>query len=178
VRPSAPLQRHAVHCCNHSDVVEHAGTGRRHACYCTPYGSPPTAPSSPPGDAPVNHHASTLEAAPVQAQGAPRRHDWSKIRHDDRQLPDTVRHTITRSEIVRHACKSPSPWSIKGRRSPSPQGTRHQTRDNEHRSITRSPTPSRYWHSPQSLRLGLGGHTSSPALLVAAPLQAPRCEAI
>jgi hypothetical protein len=26
--------------------------------------------------------------------------------------------------------------------------------------------------------LGLGGHTSSPASLVAAPLQAPRCEAI
>jgi hypothetical protein len=40
------------------------------------------------------------------------------------------------------------------------------------------PVIPRYWHSPQSLRLGLGGHASSPALLVAAPLQAPRCKAI
>jgi hypothetical protein len=37
---------------------------------------------------------------------------------------------------------------------------------------------SRYWHSSQSLRLGLGGHASSPTSLVAAPLQAPRCKAI
>jgi hypothetical protein len=103
------LLRHSEHCYNYSDVVEHAGTGRRHACYCASYGSSSTAPSSPPGDAPVNHHASTLEVAPVQAQGTPRRHDWSKIRQDNRQLPGTVRHTTTRSEIVRHACKSPSP---------------------------------------------------------------------
>jgi hypothetical protein len=118
VQPSLPLRRHAVHCYNYSDAVENAGTGRRHACYCTPYGSSSTAPSSPPGDVPVNHHASTLEAAPVQAQGTPRRHDWGKIRQDDRQLPGTVRQTTTRSKIVRHACKSPSPWPIKGRRPP------------------------------------------------------------
>jgi hypothetical protein len=121
VRPSSPLLRHAVHCCNYYDAVEHAGTGRRHACYCTPYGSSSTAPSSPPGDASVNHHASTLEVAPVQAQGTPRRHDWSKIHQDNRQFPGTVRHTITRSQIVRHACKSPSPWPIKGRRPPPPR---------------------------------------------------------
>jgi hypothetical protein len=118
VRPSPPLLRHSEHCYNYSDAVGHAGTGRRHACYCTSYGSSSTAPSSPPGDASVNHHASTLEVTPVQAQDAPQCHDWSKIHHDGRQLHGTVRHTTTRSEIVRHACKSLSPWPIKGRRSP------------------------------------------------------------
>jgi hypothetical protein len=115
VRPSPPLLRHATHCYNCSDAIEHAGTGCRHACYCTSYGSSSTAPSSPPGDTPVNHYASTLEAAPVQAQDTPRRRDWSKIRQDGHQLHGTVRHAATRSEIVRHACKSPSPWPIKGR---------------------------------------------------------------
>jgi hypothetical protein len=75
VRPSLPLLRHAVHCYNYSDAIEHAGTGRRHACYCTSYGTSSTAPSSLPKGAPVNHYASTLEVAPVQAQDAPRRHD-------------------------------------------------------------------------------------------------------
>jgi hypothetical protein len=58
VQSSPPLLRHTAHCCNHSGVVGHAGTGRHHACYCTPYGSSSTAPSSPPGDAPVNCYAS------------------------------------------------------------------------------------------------------------------------
>jgi hypothetical protein len=62
VRPSSSLQRHAVHCYNYSDVVGNAGTGHRHACHCTPYGSLSSAPSSPHGDAPVDHYASTLEA--------------------------------------------------------------------------------------------------------------------
>jgi hypothetical protein len=112
-----------MHCYNYSNAVEHAGTGRRHARCCTSYGASSTAPSSPLEGAPVDHYASTLEATPVQAQDAPQRHNRSKIRQDGRQLHDTVRHTATRSEIVRHACKSPSPWPIKGRRSPSPQGT-------------------------------------------------------
>jgi hypothetical protein len=123
VRPSPPLLRHVAHCYNHSDAVEHAGTGRRHTCYRTSYGSSPTASSSPPEGAPVNHCAPALEVAPVQAQGTPRHRDWSKVRQDGRQLHGTVRHTTTRSEIVRHACKSPSPWPIKGRRSPRRGGT-------------------------------------------------------
>jgi hypothetical protein len=126
MRPSLPLLRHAAHYYNYSDAVEHVGTECRHACYCTPYGSSSTSPSSPPGDTPVNHHASTLEAAPVQAHGTPRRHDWGKIRKDDRQLPGTVCHTITRSKIVWHAYKSPSPWPIKGRRSPRRKDTGQQ----------------------------------------------------
>jgi hypothetical protein len=136
VRPSPPLLRHATHCYNCSDAIEHAGTGCRHACYCTSYGSSSTAPSSPPGDAPVNHYASTLEAAPVQAQDTPRRRDWSKIRQDGHQLHGTVRHAATRSEIVRHACKSPSPWPIKGRR-PPPQG--HQATDSDQSYALRFP---------------------------------------
>jgi hypothetical protein len=86
-----------MHCYNYSDAVGHAGTGRRHACHCTPYGSPSTAPSCPHGDAPVNHYASTLEVAPVQAQDTPRRCNWSKIRQDGRQLRGAVHHTSTRS---------------------------------------------------------------------------------
>jgi hypothetical protein len=129
MRPSAPLLCHSEHCYNYSDAVEHAGAGRRHAFYCTSYGLSSTAPSSPPGDAPVNHHASTLEVAPVQAQGTPRRRDWSKIRQDNRQLHGTVLHATTRSEIVRHACKLPSPWPIKWRQSPPPQG--HGTTDSD-----------------------------------------------
>jgi hypothetical protein len=131
--PAAP----PAHCYNYSSAIEHAGTGRRHACYCTSYGSSSTAPSSPPGDAPVNHHASTLEVAPVQTQDTPRRRDWSNIRQDSRQLHGTVRHTTTRSEIVRHACKSPSPWPIKGRRSPRRRG--HGTTDSDRLHALRLP---------------------------------------
>jgi hypothetical protein len=97
MRPSPPLLRHAAHCCNHSGAVGHVRTRRRHTCYCTTYGSSSTAPLSPPGDAPVNCNAFTLEAAPVQAQGTPRRHDRGKIRQDGRQLPGIVCHAAARS---------------------------------------------------------------------------------
>jgi hypothetical protein len=154
VRPSPPLLRHAVHSYNYSDAVEHAETGRRHACYCTSYRMSSTAPSSPPEGAPVNHYASTLEVAPVQAQGTPRHRDRSKIRQDGRQLHGTVRHTTTRSEIVRHACKSPSTWPIKGRRSPSPRGDRrHGTTDNDRLCALRLPHDigTRLNHNPWDL---------------------------
>jgi hypothetical protein len=87
MRPSPPLQRHAGHCYNNSGAVEHAGMGRRHACHCTPYGSPSTASSSLSEDAPANHYAFTLEAALVQVQDTPQRQDRGKDRRDDRQLP-------------------------------------------------------------------------------------------
>jgi hypothetical protein len=129
VRPSPPLLRHTAHCYNCSNTIKHAGTGHRHACHCTSYGPLSTAPSSPlaGGDRTVNHYASTLEVAPVRAQDAPRRRDWSEIRQDGRQLHGTARHIATRREIVRHAYKSPSPWPIKGRRSPSRRGIGQQT---------------------------------------------------
>jgi hypothetical protein len=68
VRPPPRSQHHAGHCYNHSGTVRHAGTGRRHACHCIPYGSPLTASSSPSEDATVNHYAPTLEAATVRVQ--------------------------------------------------------------------------------------------------------------
>jgi hypothetical protein len=42
-------------------------------------------------------NTTTLEAAPRQTQGMPRRSARSKIRQDGRLLYDTVRHTATRS---------------------------------------------------------------------------------
>jgi hypothetical protein len=64
-------QHHARHYYNHSGAVRHAGTGRRHACHCIPYGSSSTASSSPSEDATVNHCAPTLEAATVRVQDTP-----------------------------------------------------------------------------------------------------------
>jgi hypothetical protein len=71
VRPPPCVQHHAGHRYNRSGAVRHAGTGRRHACHCTPYGSTSTATSSPSEDAPINHYAPTLEAATVRVQDAP-----------------------------------------------------------------------------------------------------------
>jgi hypothetical protein len=71
VRPRPCSQRHAGRCYNHSDAVRHAGTGRRHACHCIPYGSSSATPSSPPGGATANHCAPTLEAATLQVQDTP-----------------------------------------------------------------------------------------------------------
>jgi hypothetical protein len=111
----------------------------------------------------TNHYAATLEAAPVRAQDAPRRPDWSRIRQDGRQLHGTARHASTRRKIVRHACKLLPPWLIKGGAVPRTQ------EDDGQRSPTRSPPSPRYWNLPQSKPLGLGGQASSPASL-AAPL--------
>jgi hypothetical protein len=88
-------------------LLERTGTGRRHACHCTSYGPPLTTPSSrPAGDSrTANLYTTTLEAAPVRAQDAPRCPDWRKIRQDGRQLRDTARHASTRRRIVRHTCK-------------------------------------------------------------------------
>jgi hypothetical protein len=58
----------------------------------------------------TNYYAATLEAAPVRAQDAPRRLSGSGIRQDSRQLHRTVRHTVTRIEIVLRACKLHPPW--------------------------------------------------------------------
>jgi hypothetical protein len=46
VRPPPCSQHHAGHCYNHSGAMRHAGTGRRHACHCIPYGSLSTTSSS------------------------------------------------------------------------------------------------------------------------------------
>jgi hypothetical protein len=111
----------------------------------------------------TNHYAATLEAAPVRAQDAPRRLGWSRIRQDGRQLHGTGRHASTCRKIVWRACKLLPPWPIKGRAVPQPQGRR----DDGQQSPTRSPPSPRYWHSLQSIPLGLGGQASSPTMLVA-----------
>jgi hypothetical protein len=64
------------------------------------------------------------------------------------------------ARTVRHACKLPPPWPIKGGAVPWPQG------DKEHSVTHFLPSP-RYWHLPQSVPLGPRGPASSPASLVA-----------
>jgi hypothetical protein len=107
-------------------LLGHTGTGRRRARHCTSYGPPWTSPSNRPADngRTANLYTTTLEAAPVRAQDGPRRHDRNKIRQDGRQLCGTARHASTRRRIVQHACNSHSPWPIKGRAIPQPQGTK------------------------------------------------------
>jgi hypothetical protein len=70
----------------------------------------------------TNRYTATLEAAPVRAQDAPRCLNRSGIRQDGRQLHNTARHTSTRREAMRHACKLLSPWPIKGGAVPQPRG--------------------------------------------------------
>jgi hypothetical protein len=65
------------------------------------------------------------------------------------------------ARTVRHACKLPPPWPIKGGAVPRPQGG-----DREHALAHFLPSP-RYWHLPQVVPLGRGGHASSPVSLVA-----------
>jgi hypothetical protein len=174
VRPSPPLQRHAGYCNDIPTLLEHTGTGRHHACHCTTYGPPLTAPSSWPAgsDRTANLYTVTLEAVPVQAQDVPRRPDWGKIRPDGGQLCGTARHTSTRRRIVRHACKLLPPWPIKGEAVPQPQGGRQTVITHTLSAFTTilalaSINTSGTW------RPGLlSRHACSP------PLRAPRCEAI
>jgi hypothetical protein len=71
VRALPCSQHHVGRCYNHSGGVRHAGTVRRHACHYIPYGSTSATPSSPPGDATVNHCTPTLEATTVRVQDTP-----------------------------------------------------------------------------------------------------------
>jgi hypothetical protein len=144
-----------------STLLECTGTGRGHDRHCAAYGPPVDGTLEPArgGGRTTNHHAATLEAAPVRAQDAPRCPDWSRIRQDGRQLRGTARHASTRRRIVWHACKLLPPWPIKGGADPP--------KDDGQRSPTRSLPSPRYWHLPQSIPLGLGGPASSPATLVA-----------
>jgi hypothetical protein len=84
----------------------------------------------------TNRYTAALEVAPVRAQDAPRCLNRSGIRQDGRQLPSTARHTSTRRETVRHACKLLPPWPIKGGAVPQPRG--YETTDNDHSHALRS----------------------------------------
>jgi hypothetical protein len=156
-------------------LLERTGMGRRHACHCTSYGPPLTAPSSRPtgSDRTANLYTATLEVVLVRAQDAPRRPDWSKIRQDGRQLRGTARHASTRRRIVRHACKLLLPWPIKGEAVPQPQGTGRRVAITHTLSAfttilaLASINTSGTWR-PDLLSL----HACSP------PLRAPRCNEI
>jgi hypothetical protein len=65
------------------------------------------------------------------------------------------------ARIEQHACKLLPPWRIKGEAVPRPLW------DDGQQSSARFPPSPRFWHSPQSVPLGPGGLTSSPASLVA-----------
>jgi hypothetical protein len=69
--PPPRVQPHAGHCGNSFGAVECAGTGRRHARHCAPYGSTSATPSSPPRDIAAIHRAPTLEATTVRVQDTP-----------------------------------------------------------------------------------------------------------
>jgi hypothetical protein len=129
VRSSPPLPRHAEHCDEIPTLLECTGTRRRHDCHCAAYGPPVdnTLKSARGGGRTTNHYAATLEAAPVRAQDAPRRLDWSRIRQDGRQLHGTARHASTRRKIVQHACKQLPPWPIKGGSPPAAGETGRRT---------------------------------------------------
>jgi hypothetical protein len=85
--------------------------------------------AGPPRRQSTNRYTANLEAIPIRAQDAPRRLNRSGIRQDGCQLRSTVRHTSTRREIVRHACKLLFPWPIKGGAAPQPRG--HETTDSD-----------------------------------------------
>jgi hypothetical protein len=162
---------HPRHCCTTSGTVTTSqccwgATRRRHDGHCATYASPPvngTLESAHYGGRTTNRCATTLEAAHVRAQDAPRCLNRSRIHQDGRQLHGTARHAATRREIMWHACKLLPPWPIKGGVVPQPRG--EGTTDSNHsHALHFSP---RYWRSPQSLPLGLGDQASSPTTLVA-----------
>jgi hypothetical protein len=174
VRPSPPLPHHAGHCGNIPVLLGCTGTRHRHNGHCATYGSRQQHPRTGlPRRQSTNRYTATLEAAPVRAQDAPRRLNRSGIGQDGRQLRSTVRHTSTRREIVQRACKMLPPWPIKGGAATQPQGTDTGRRI----AITHSLSAFSAILALASIKpLGLGGHASSPASLVATPLRAPRCE--
>jgi hypothetical protein len=175
VWPSPPLLHHVRRCGDIPALLEHTGTRHCHNGHCATYGLPAdgTLELALPRRRSTNYYAATLEAAPVRAQDAPRRLNGSGIRQDSRQLHRSVRHTDTRIEIVLCACKLLPPWPIKGGATPQPQGTDTGRRTANAHTLFAFPTIL----ALASIKpLGLGGHASSPASLVASPLRAPRCK--
>jgi hypothetical protein len=75
-------------------------------------------------------------------------------------------------KIVRHACKLPPPWPIKGGAVPWPQG------DDEQHSVAHFPPSPRYWHLASIKTSGTWRLLLLSHLACSAPLQASRCNAI
>jgi hypothetical protein len=134
-----------------------------------------TAPLNRPtgGGRATNHYAATLEAAPVRAQDASRRPDWSKIHQDGRQLRGTARHASTRRKIVRRVCKLLPPWPIKGGAVPQPQDRGRRIAITHTLFAFTTILALASINTSGTWRPGLlSHHACSP------PLRAPRCEAI
>jgi hypothetical protein len=163
VRPSPPLQRHATYCCNNSGTIgAHGGETppylQLHLVRASVNGSLEPVRGRRPDDQPLRHYPRGRSCSGTGHAMTPRLDRDSP----GRQLHDTAHPAFTRRRIVRHTCKSLSPWPIKGGAIPQPQGTR----DNRTTHVRIPPSP-RYWHLPQSIPLGLRGQASSLSTLVA-----------
>jgi hypothetical protein len=165
VRPSPSLQRHAAHCNDIPDTVGAHGDRTSPCLALCLVWTPVDGTLKPvrrwrPDGQPLRRHPRSRSCLGIGRATTP----WlDEIRQDGRQLRRTARHAFTRRRIVRHTCKLPPPWPVKGGAAPQPRGTR----DSGQRSHTRFPRSPRYWHPPQSIPLGLGGQASSPTTLVA-----------
>jgi hypothetical protein len=149
--------------------VERLGKERRSACSCTPY-----QPSSAPPSKPIRGRHRRLppsypRTVTVRVQGRPSWPDRSEDRPDGRPLYSVARRAPPCSWIARRACNSPPPWPIKGEASPQLRGTERLRQIQWNTSHHELILPQHL----QPLHQGLGSYTSSPALLVFAPLQAP-----
>jgi hypothetical protein len=131
---------HPRHCCTTPDTAATSGrcwgargqdvaTTATVSCTGPRQRHPRIGPLRRPVNQPLHRHP---EGAPVRAQDAPRRLNRSRIRQDGRQLRDTARHTSTRREIVRHACKLLHPWPIKGGAVSQPRGDGMTDSDRSH----------------------------------------------
>jgi hypothetical protein len=98
VRAHLCSRHHAGRCYNHSGAVRHAGTGRRHAFHCIPYGSTSATPSSLLGDATANYCALPSKL-PLFGY---------KIRHDDQIVARTAKaaaYSTTLHTILPHVAE-------------------------------------------------------------------------
>jgi hypothetical protein len=116
VRPSPPSQHHPGHCITIPYVVGYGATRRRHASCCAPYGLPSAAPSSRRTDGDSTEDFNTLPSKPLLG-GHRACHDAPP----EARFAVTVVHSVVLCAIpphvartVRHTCKLPPPWPIKG----------------------------------------------------------------
>jgi hypothetical protein len=152
--PSQALQHHPRHC---------GSAGRQDAS--TPAVVPRTAPrqlhlESAHGRRP---NGRLLRRQPLL--------DGHKARHNAPPEARFTRTTVSSAALyaipshvtrtVRHACKRPPPWPIKGGAVPLTHGD-----DRQHSDARSLPSP-RYWHLASIKPQGPGGPASSPASLVA-----------
>jgi hypothetical protein len=163
-RPSPPSRRHPGHCSAIPDAVGARGDK-------TPP-RPRLCPLRPPVSCTLESVWTTTEReAPMPPPSKPllgaymaRRDAPPEARFARTAVYSATLYTIPSrvARIVRHACRLPPPWPIKGGQSLC----RRRKNDRQHSPTRFLPSP-RYWHSPQSKPQGPGGSTS-PASLVAA----------